>query len=100
MFRAHVLIIRRSKLHYTTTGFITPIGVMIPEEVYFMPLHGSSTCAHHQEVKIALNNHWEHHTYKCDDTRGSLFHALRVSSTRVHHQEVKTALNNFAILTS
>jgi len=31
MFRAHVLIIRRSKLHYTASGIITPIGVMIPE---------------------------------------------------------------------
>ena len=30
-FRAHVLIIRRSKLHYTASGIITPIGVMIPE---------------------------------------------------------------------
>ena len=29
MFRAHVLIIRRSKLHYTASGIITPIGVMI-----------------------------------------------------------------------
>jgi len=28
MFRAHVLIIRRSKLHYTASGIITPIGVM------------------------------------------------------------------------
>ena len=27
MFRAHVLIIRRSKLHYTASGIITPIGV-------------------------------------------------------------------------
>jgi len=26
-FRAHVLIIRRSKLHYTASGIITPIGV-------------------------------------------------------------------------
>ena len=26
MFRAHVLIIRRSKLHYTACGIITPIG--------------------------------------------------------------------------
>ena len=45
MFRAHVLIIRRSKLHYTVSGIITsiggrlvhewpPIGVMIPEAVY------------------------------------------------------------------
>ena len=33
MFRAHVLIIRRSKLHYTASGIITPIGVMIPEAV-------------------------------------------------------------------
>ena len=31
MFRAHVLIIRRSKLHYTASGIITPIGVMIPD---------------------------------------------------------------------
>ena len=43
-----------------------------------MPLHVSSTCAHHQEVKIALHNLWYHHTYRwyyhhscrCDDTRG------------------------------
>jgi len=28
-----VLIIRRSKLHYTASGIITPKGVMIPEAV-------------------------------------------------------------------
>ena len=33
MFRSHVFIIRRSKLHYTASGIITPIGVMIPEAV-------------------------------------------------------------------
>jgi len=33
MFRAHVLIIRRSKLHYTASGIIKTIGVMIPEFV-------------------------------------------------------------------
>ena len=37
---------------------------------YFMPLHVSSTCAHHQEVKIALHSLWNHHTYRCVDTRG------------------------------
>jgi len=37
---------------------------------YFMPLHVSSTCAHYQEVKIALHSLWYHHTYRCDDTRG------------------------------
>ena len=48
-----------------------------------MPLHVSSTCAHHQEFKIALHSLWYHHTYRwpsraqvktatyrCDDTRG------------------------------
>jgi len=34
MFRAHVLIIRRSKLHYTASGITTPIGVMIPKLHY------------------------------------------------------------------
>jgi len=27
-----------------------------------MSLHVSSTCAHHEEVKIALHNLWYHHT--------------------------------------
>jgi len=31
---------------------------------YFMPLHVSSTCAHHQDVKIALHNLWYYHTYR------------------------------------
>ena len=33
MFRAHVLIVRRAKLYYTVSGIITPIGVMISENV-------------------------------------------------------------------
>jgi len=45
-----------------------------------MPLHVSSTCAHHEEVKIALHSLWYHHTsshvvyetatYKSVDARG------------------------------
>ena len=51
----------------------------VSQYVYFMPLHISSTCAHHQEVKIVLYSSWYHHTYRwlsqtatyrCDDTRG------------------------------
>jgi len=30
---------------------------------YFMPLHVSGTCSHHQEVKIALNSFWYYHTF-------------------------------------
>jgi len=32
------------------------------KQVYFMSLHVSCTCAHHQEVKIALHSLWYHHT--------------------------------------
>ena len=39
MFRAHVLTIRRSKLHYTVSGIIIPIGVMILEAVYMIQRH-------------------------------------------------------------
>ena len=35
-----------------------------------MPLHVSSTCAHHQEVKIGDRLVHETATYRCDDTRG------------------------------
>ena len=37
---------------------------------FSMPLHVSSTCAHHQEVKIPLHYLWFHQTYRCDNTRG------------------------------
>jgi len=49
MFRTHVLIIRRSKLNYTASGIITPIGVMIPEAVKcnFKVLFHASTCFEH-----------------------------------------------------
>ena len=43
MFRAHVLIIRRSKLYYTASGIITPVGGSL--------VHKTAT-------------------YRCDDTRG------------------------------
>jgi len=32
----------------------------VSQQVYFMPLHVSSTCAQHQEVKIALHSLWYH----------------------------------------
>jgi len=33
---------------------------------YFVPVHVSSTCAHHQEVEIALHSLWYHHTCRCN----------------------------------
>jgi len=47
-------------------------------EEYFMPLHVSSTCAHHQEVKIVLHNLWYHQTYRWPSgaqVERGLFHA-------------------------
>jgi len=38
--------------------------IFVLQWVYFIPLHVSSTCAHHQEVKIALHSLWYHHTYR------------------------------------
>ena len=49
MFRAHVPIIRKSKLHYTASGIITPIGCR--------PVHSPQPV--HETA-----------TYSCDDTRG------------------------------
>jgi len=52
MFRAHVLIIRRSKLHYTASGIITPIGGRLVHEVgkllRYTEMHGQ------QNVKICI----------------------------------------------
>jgi len=51
MFRAHILIIRRSKLHYTASGIITPIGSrLVYTPVLSQPVHETAT-------------------YRCDVTR-------------------------------
>ena len=52
MFRAHVLIIRRSKLHYTASGIITPIGGRLVHSL-------------REEQPV-----YETATYRCNDTRG------------------------------
>ena len=39
-------------------------NIFVLQQVYFMPLHVSSTCAHHQKVKIALHSLWYHRTYR------------------------------------
>jgi len=66
MFRAHVLIITRSKLYYTASGIITSIGgrpvhrlredwleCMAFQPVLSQPVHGTVT-------------------YRCDDTRSCI----------------------------
>jgi len=69
---------------------------------YFMPLHVSSTCAHHQEVKIASHSLWYHHTYRCDDTRLKLQPATRtpLKSSRTKsptHNEPRTKTTDVVI---
>jgi len=55
MFRAHVLIIRRSKFIYTASGIITPIGGRLVHEMHGQQnvkrtLHVSdSISVHHRE---------------------------------------------------
>ena len=50
---------------------------------YFMPLHISSTCAHHQEVKIVLHSLWYNHTYSGDDAYFELLMTSRCTTTNV-----------------
>jgi len=62
-------------LHKLTPSFISvfnqlDVQNLFHSKFYFMPLHVSSTCAHHHEVKIALHSLWYHQNYRCDDTRG------------------------------
>ena len=54
MIREHVLIIRRSKLHYTASGIFTPLGGRLVDQRLV-----------HETTGIITP-----HTYRCDDTRG------------------------------
>ena len=57
MFRAHVLIIRRSKLHYTASGIITPKGVITEDvqctfDVLMMSTYARNMYRH--EIKLIV----------------------------------------------
>ena len=47
---AHVLIIRRSKLHYTASGIITPIGGRLVHETQFWSPDDEHMCSKHVEA--------------------------------------------------
>jgi len=53
---------------------------------YFMPLHVSSTCAHHQEVKIALHS---------DDTRGCVIQFWPPDDERMCSKHVEAWNKNY-----
>ena len=70
-FEHHVLIVRRSKLYYTASGIITPIGVMInqldAQNLFYNHFISClymfrAPCAHRQEVKTVLYSLWYHHS--------------------------------------
>jgi len=55
-----------------------------------MPQHVSSTCAHHQEVKIALHSLWCHNTYRFDDTRGCVMQFLPTDDEHMRSKHAET----------
>ena len=63
MFRAHVLVVRRSKLYYTASGIITPIGGRPVHRLRedWMEFHPVLSQLVHRTA-----------TYRCDDTRGCI----------------------------
>ena len=54
------------KIYHLLNHYLTNLmhKVFFHNKFYLMPLHVSSTCARHQEVKIALHSLWYHHTYR------------------------------------
>ena len=54
----------RHNYDYYLSQYLTNLmhKILFYNRFYFMPLHVSSTCAHHHEVKIALLSLWYHHT--------------------------------------
>ena len=62
--------------------------ILFYNRFYFMPLHVSSTCAHHQ-VKIALHSLWYHYTYGCDDWLNSEINILRYTVSKTSKKRGK-----------
>ena len=60
---------------------------------YFIPLHVSSTCAHHQEVKIVLHSLWYHHTYRWP-SRARVPCSLKMGPHRLSRNVVNNCQSN------
>jgi len=62
MFRAHVLIIRRSKLHYTASGIITTIGGRLVHVTATYRCDDEHMCSKHVEAwnKTYCETNFEH----------------------------------------
>jgi len=60
------IVLRSAYKQYLFISVFNQLGTenLFQIKFYFMPLHVSSTCAHHQEVKIALHSLWYHQTYR------------------------------------
>ena len=97
--RTVVLIIRRSKLYYTASGIITPVGGRPVHRLREDSSHASTCfehcCAHHQEVKIVLYSIWYRHT--CRWPSGAKFFyktkicALNWSDTKIIFLKFRSA---------
>ena len=59
-----------------------------------MSLHVSSTCAHYQEVKIALHSLWYYHTYRRDNTRGCVMQFWPPDDVHMRSKHVETWIKN------
>jgi len=64
IFLAHPGLCLRDNIHSRFISVFNQLDAqkLFHNKFYFMPLHVSSTCAHHQEAKIALHSLWYHHT--------------------------------------
>jgi len=96
MFRAHVLIIRRSKLYYTAFVIIIHIGVMIPEA-----FNDEHICSKHVEAwnKLIVKQNvcassWlitEINILRCTDSKTSKFISLCLNWLQIKTVKVSSA---------
>ena len=62
-----------------------------------MPLHVSSTCALHQEVKIALHSLWYHQTYRWPSRERGIYQDQDVTETELPDPARKLSANLYDI---
>jgi len=75
MFRAHVLIVTRSKLYYTTSGIVTPVG---------------GHPVHMLREESSLNLCTGQLSTQCDDTRGCIVKFWRPDDEHMCSKHVET----------
>jgi hypothetical protein len=88
MFRAHVLIIRRSKLYYTASGIITPVGGRPVHRLRDSTTEKENRKPKSKKSKRAVSSEWKRNKTKLLRNTGHAYRNYK-RGTKIYERKIR-----------